>query len=296
MAEDQADQRRQDGQRRGADDDHRRIVSREAGNEVLGTRFPGGGVFHQIQYFADRAFTENLCGPDAQHAAHVDAAADDLVTGLYALTGQGAGVQAGFPVFHDAVNRDFLPGFHRNDAAGFHFVRIHPDQLSVLLQIGIIRSDIHQFGNVPPAFAHGIALEQFADLVKQHYGDGLVIIAGFQQADDQGPNGGDGHEEVFVEHLAVQDPFEGFPQDIMSDDEVGHQVQQHAQETLQQAAFLHSGKPREIFRKEMQDCQENRRRTDANQHFFLFLGHGMPPTDPEGSGFFQDDRGKEPQR
>ena len=36
------------------------------------------------------------------------------------------------------------------------------------LDICIIRADIHQFADVPAALSNSIALEQFADLVKQH--------------------------------------------------------------------------------------------------------------------------------
>ena len=269
LADDQTNQGRKQCQRNGAEDNHRGVIPGEAGDKVFRAGFTGGGVLHQIQHFADGGFTEDLGGPDAQQAAHVDAAADDFISRLHipgnAFTGQGAGVQAGFSILHNAVQRDLFPGIHRDDGADFHLVRIHLYQLSVLLNVGIIRPDVHQLADIPAAFAYGIALEQFADLVKQHYGDGLVIIAGFQQADGQGAEGGHGHEKVFIENLAVQDALPGLSQDIIADDKVGNQPEQEQR---------NSGNRQRHKPKDQHQCRGDE---NPDQHLLLLFCHMSAP-------------------
>ena len=267
LAEDEPDQRRKGCQRGGADHHHRRVIPGEAGDEVLGTGFAGGSVFHQVQHLADGGLAEDLCGPDVQNAAHVDAAADHFVSRphvpRHAFAGQGAGVQAGLAGLHDAVDRDLFPGVDDDDAADLHFIRIHADQLSVLLNVGVIRADIHQFADVPAAFTDGVALEQFADLVEQHDRNGLIIIPGLQQADGQRTQRRYGHEEVFVEHLAIQDALPGFLQDVISDDPVGNQPEQEQRNI----ADLHK------LRQEMQEDHQHGGDDDADQHLLLLFGH-----------------------
>ena len=194
-----------------------------------------------------------------------------------AFTGQRAGVQGGIALHYDTVQRDFFPGPHHDQAADGNFLRI-----GLLLSVfrfhpGEIRPDIHQRADILPAFSDSVALEELADLVEKHHGHGLVKIPGFQQADGQGAEGGDSHQEVFIEHLPVQDPPERFPQDVIPNDSVGNQVQQHPGKALQQAAFPGPRKPRKILRQEMQDHQQRRGDADADQHLLLFLRHGLPP-------------------
>ena len=190
----------------------------KARDEIFGAGFPGAGVLHQVQDFTDRGFAEDPGRPDPEDAAHVDAAADDRVSRLHipgnALPGQGAGVEAGFPGLHDAVQRHLFPGIHDDHRTDGDLVRIHPGQLPVGFDIGVVRPDVHELADVPAAFADGIALEQFADLVEQHDGNGFLVVTGFQQADGQRAEGCHGHQEVLIEHLAVQDPFPGLPEDM----------------------------------------------------------------------------------
>ena len=119
-------------------------------------------------------------GAELQHAGHVDAAADDRLSRLdlpgQALTSQGAGVQGGAALDDLAVQGDLLAGLDHNDAAHGHLLRVHLLQAAVPLDIGIVRADVHQSADVLPALAHGIALEQLADLIEQHDRDGLGIV------------------------------------------------------------------------------------------------------------------------
>ena len=55
-----------------------------------------------------------------------------------------------------------------------------------------------------PAFADGVALEQLADLIEQHHGDALKIIAALcPNGEEERTEGGERHQKVFVERAAV---------------------------------------------------------------------------------------------
>ena len=202
-----AHRRRKHRKRQRAEHDCRRIVLRKPRDKVLGAGFPRAGIFHEIEDLRYRTLTEFPCGADLQHAAHIHAAADHLIAGLHiprqAFTGQGAGIQRSRPFFHNAVDRDLFPGLDRNQRTDLHLVRIHPRQLSVLHDVRVIRPDIHHFADVPAAFAHRIALEQLADLVKQHHRNSFHIVPGLRQTDGQRTDGCHRHQEVLIEYLAV---------------------------------------------------------------------------------------------
>ena len=64
----------------------------------------------------------------------------------------------------------------------------------------------------------GIALKQFTHLEEQHDEHGLreLRLGSWQEPDAQRPDGGDGHQEVFVQCLAVQQSFGCFLQRVVT--------------------------------------------------------------------------------
>ena len=208
-------------QQRG-DTDQRRVDLGELGDKVLRLGFPGAGFLYQFQNLGYSRLTKLLGGSDLQNTGHIDAAADDLVihSGLtgQTFTSQCGGVQGGITLNDDAVNGDFFAGLHHDHSADLHFVRIYLFQLSVPLNIGVVRSNVHESGNVSTALSYGIALEQLTHLIEQHDGDGLVVVAAlFIDGQCDGADGGHRHQNVFVKHLAVQDALHGLPQNVIAD-------------------------------------------------------------------------------
>ena len=261
----QTAQGEQDAQHRCRGAHRRGIHPGEPGDKGLGAGFAGASVLHQIQDLGHGGFPELLGGADLQHAAHVDAAADDLVTLLHvtgqALAGEGAGVQAGAAADHHAVQRHLLAGLHHDDAAHGNFVGVHLLQLAVPLDVGVIGADVHQGADVPAALAHGVALEQLTDLVEQHDGDALYIVAALRpDGQEERTQGGDGHQEVLVKDAAVDDALARLAQDVVADHQIGDQVGDQLGDAGQ--------------RDELQGQQHGRRNEDADQHHFLFLRHG----------------------
>ena len=264
----QAQREPHDGQRDG--EHHRgdahggRVDSGKAGDKRLRPGLAGAGVFHEIEDLGDRRLPELLRRPHLQHAVHVDAAADDLVALLHvarkALAGQRAGVQAGAAADDDAVQRNLFARLHNNDAADGDLIRVDLLQLSVLLDIGVIGPDIHQRADVPAALADGVALEQLADLIEQHHGDALHIIAALRpDREEKRAQRRDGHQEVFVKGPAVEDALSGFLQNVVPDHQIGNQIGRQLRD---------AGK-----RDELQSDQHDRSNDDAHEHLLLLFRH-----------------------
>ena len=177
-----------------------------------------------------------------------------------ALAGEGAGVQGRAALHNDAVKGDLLAGLHHDDRADGHLIRVHLHQLPVLLDVGVVGTDVHQGADVLAAPAHGVALEQLADLVEQHDGDGFVVVAAFfVDGQREGADSGHSHQEILVEHPAVKDAAPRLPQNVIADDGVDRQVQRQPQP---------AGDGDNIQRR-----QHHRREDDAYQHLFLLFCH-----------------------
>ena len=75
-------------------------------------------------------------------------------------------------------------------------------------------ADIHEVGNAVTALTFGITLEEFANLEEQHDEDGLgeLRLSARKEADAEGADGSDGHEEMLVKDIALGDAFPCFMQ------------------------------------------------------------------------------------
>ena len=205
-------QRRQECQRQSRIAYRRRIDPGKFADKVLGPGFSGTGIFHQIQDPGHRRLSKFLRGPDLQHAGHIDAAADDLIScpciPRQTLSRQRAGIQAGRAFYDDTVDGHFLAGLYHNHASDLHFVRIHLLQPAVPFHIRVIRADIHQFADISPALAHRVALEPLAHLIEQHNGNCFCIIpAPVIERQRNRADGRHRHQEILIKYLAVLDPF-----------------------------------------------------------------------------------------
>ena len=265
IARDQIDDRRQNCQRQRRAAHGGGIDPRKFGDERLRPRLAGGRFFDQLQDLRDCRFAEVFRRADLQHAGHVDAAADDLLAGddltRQALAGQRAGVETGRALDDDAVDRHLFARLHDDHAADRNRIRVDLLKLAVCFDVGIVRADVHERRDVPAALADRVALEQLADLVEQHNGDGLgEVRVLFVDRQRDRTERGDGHQEVFVEHTAVADALGGLFQDIIADDQIRHGEQHDPH---------HAG-----HRDELRDQQQHDRDADPDQHFFLFLRHG----------------------
>ena len=106
---------------------------------------------------------------------------------------ESGGVQGRGTLYHDAIDRYFFARLDDDDRTDPHLVRVYLLQSAVPLHIGVVGADVHQVGDVPAAFAHGVRLEPLAHLVKQHHRDGFQVIAVFIDSQRQCAQGGYRH-------------------------------------------------------------------------------------------------------
>ena len=259
-----AAQRDQHGQRQRRSAHGGRIDLGKAGDECFGARFAGARVLDQVEDLRHGGLAERLRCADLQNAGHVDAAADDLVTLLdvarQALAGQRAGVETGGALDDHAVERNLFARLDDDDAADRNLVRIDLRQLAVSFDVRVIRANVHQRGDILPALADGVALEQLADLVEQHNGDALDIVAALRpDGEEERAERGQRHKEILVKRAAVENALAGLAQDIIADD----QIRGHIGKQLPNA-----GDGDEVQRNEHHGRDE-----DAHEHLFLLLCH-----------------------
>ena len=72
--------------------------------------------------------------------------------------------------------------------------------------MGHVGAEVHQFPNRPAGAGHRQVFKQLAHLEEEHNRHRFSIVPGKKRAD-----GGDAHQEVFVEYLAVADVFQRAP-------------------------------------------------------------------------------------
>ncbi len=255
---------RQHGQCQRAVADGRRIHPCKPGNKRLRPGLMRAGILHQLQNLRNSGLSEFPGCLYLQNARHVDAAADDLIARLYvprqAFAGQCTGVQCRGALQHHTVNRHLLSGLHHDNGARFHLIRIHLLQHAVSLNVCVIRTNVHQGTDIPAAFPDRIALEQLPDLIEEHNGNRLVVIAApLIDCQCKGADGRNRHQEILIKHASVLYPFSGLLQDVVSDNKVCCKVQHQPQK---------SGHRQQI------PCNQHHRR-DQNpfQHFLLFFIH-----------------------
>ena len=275
-AQDQPDNGGQHRQSQGAVAHPGGIDPGELGDKVLGLGFPGGGVLHQVQDLGHGGLTEVLGGADLQHAGQVDAAADDLGSGGdlpgHALAGQGAGVQAGGALHHQAVDGHLLTGLDHNDAAHLYLIRVYLFQDPLPLYVGIVRADVHKLGDVPAALPHGVALEPLTDLVEQHNGNGLQIVAVFRNGQSKGTHCGHRHQEAFIKYLMIADALPGLFQNVSANDEIIHQISPQPHPAAEGAEHRVIA----LRRDQLEHDQQSGGNQDPDHGFFLFLCHVSP--------------------
>ena len=264
----QPQQGRQHRQGQGGKDHCRGVVPGKSGNKILRLGLFAAGVLHQVQNFRHGGLPKGSIYLHMEHPGEVDTAADHLVPRLHVpgqgLAGEGGGVQGGGALQHRAVQGDPLPGFYHDHIAHRDLLRVHLDQFSILLDVGVVRADVHEGGDRLAAAVHRHTLKQLTHLVEQHDGHRLGVLPAAE-----GPHCGHRHEEVLVKHLAVFDVSDGPPQHIPADDPIGDQIQHRPRQAGE-------GIRGQMLR-QLQRQKQAQRRQNALPGLFLLLCHGSTP-------------------
>ena len=251
-------QRRQDSQSEGGKYHRWRVVPGKTGDEVFHPALFVTGVLNKVKDFGYGGFSKFLCGLDSQDAGLIDAPADNLHARLH-FTGHGfsrqsRSVQRGAALDDFPVQRDTLTGLYNDGVTNLHVLRVYLDQLAVLLNVGVVRANVHQAGNGAAGLGHRIGLEPLAHLIEQHNGYALGVFAQDQRTDCC-----DGHKEILVKHLTMQDVGDGFPDNIPANHRIADEVDAHLRPTLQ--------------REQRASGEQHRRHDDAGQQMLLLFCH-----------------------
>ena len=112
--------------------------------------------------------------------------------------------------------------------------------MAVTLHVSCVRADFHQVRDAVAAAALGVTLEQFAHCEEQHdeYRFRELGLRSGQEADAEGTDGGQGHEEVLVEDISAGNAFDRFFQGAGADEQVGNEIDNEQLPGLQGAVSL----------------------------------------------------------
>ena len=131
---------------------------------------------------------------------------------------------------------------------------------SASFNVGVIGANVHQIADVFAAFAHGISLKPFTDLIKEHHGNGFRVLAGIVvKCYGNGAQGSNGHQKIFIENTAVSYAFCCLEQDVIADKKIGDKVKRQSQRSRDRCK-------RETYEKRC--CKD-----DAYKHLFLLCLH-----------------------
>ena len=252
------DERRHNRKDDRCDHDDRRVPACKARDERLGRRLLVRRLLDEGENALDRRLLVGGCHFDLEHARLVDAAADDLIARMcltrHGFTGQRGGVEQAVALCDDAVERNALAGADDDRLA-------HLDLIGEDLLLGAaaqnacrVGANVHERGDRAARALDRIGLEPLADLVEQHDGDALRVVAERECTDSCNR-----HEEIFIKDASVADVHRGAPEDVPADQRVGCEEENHAGHALLED---HAGD------------KERRRTADAPEHALLLFRHG----------------------
>ena len=205
------DQRGNHGSEQSQGTDDGGVHTAEAGDKAVDFGFGCGGIFHGVQDAGDHGVFQILFHAHFQQAFLVDPAGGHSAACGYVdgnrLPCDGGGVHEALALCDGAVQRDTVTGANEENIANVGIFRrddLHGIALNPVYHLG---AQVHSFHNLAAAAAGGNLLKELAYAVKQHNAQCFLVAA-----DAEGTDGGNGHEEVFVEDLTAADVAQCFLQ------------------------------------------------------------------------------------
>ena len=204
------------------------------------------GALHQTDYLRHGALAEALCGLHAEHTGKIHTARYDLVAlrniTRHRLAGERNGVERRLAFYDASVQRHLLAWLYHYCLAHLHIRRRHNDEFAATLYRRRVGTYIHKVGYAVATLALGVTFKQFANLEEQHYKDrfGKLGFGTRQKTDAECTDGGDGHKEMLVEHVATDDALKCFLQRIVTDKKIRHEVNQQQLPRRQTAIVLNN--------------------------------------------------------
>ena len=209
-------QGRNDGRSRGDGDDSRCIDAGKARNETVDFRLARRCPFDGFQNLRDHRFCQGLGHFDVEDARRIDAARQDFrafpADDRNRFPCQGRRIDEAFAGHDDTVQGDAVTDADDDDITGSSVLGRDGDRRAIgRYAMDDFRAHIDGGGHLLAAAVDGPVFHGFADAAEEHDGDGFWIVT-----DGKGADGSHGHEEIFIERLALHDVFSSFPQDAVA--------------------------------------------------------------------------------
>ena len=177
------------------------------------------------------------------------------------LSGERRGVELGRAVDDDTVDWHALARLDNDDGTGADLGGVDLLKLAVLLDVCIVRRDVHHGRDGLAALAHGVALEELAHLVEEHDcgAFGHVGLGLGEQYHRESAERRNRHEEGLVEGIPSANVARGLEQGLVAGDEVGDEEEGKARVDVARRAKDVGEKPRLLHD---HHCREDRERDD----------------------------------
>ena len=132
------------------------------------------------------------------------------------LAGDGGGVDAAVAGDDHAVQGDAVAGTDYHPVAGLGVGGGDGLDGHAGHQMDHFGPQIHGLHDLAPGPGHGLFFEKFTDAVEEHDAHGFGEFI-----DAEGAQGGDGHEEILVQHAALDEVFHRMGQDLTAQHQIG---------------------------------------------------------------------------
>ena len=159
------------------------------GDEILTPRFVVARILYDADDLGSRRLAKRLLDANAQNAADIEAAADNLIVlahvARHRLAGQGHRVERRLSLYDRSVEGNLLPRLDDDGLAQSYRSGVDGLHAPLALHMGRVGPDIHQLGDALAALVFRIVLEEFAYLEEEHHEDclGELVLCAGQESD-----------------------------------------------------------------------------------------------------------------
>ena len=211
-------QGRDDSRSRGDSDDGRRIDARKASDKAVDLRFSGRRFFDGFQNFSNHRFGQRFRNLDVEDARRIDAARHDFSPFMAGngdrFPGQSRRIEKTVAGNNDAVQGDAVADTDDSNVFYSSITSRNFNSTSIFHKaVDDVRPHIDSSRHLLPAAVDGPFFHSFPDTAEEHDGHGFRVVP-----DGKGTDGSYGHEEIFIEGLALHDIFSRFAKDTIAEE------------------------------------------------------------------------------
>ena len=213
------DEGRQDSDAESGAYDDGGIDARKARDERLRPRLFIRRLLHEIQNARRSGLRIGSCDADGQRARDVDAAAEERISRMHGarqgLSRERSGVERALACGHRSVERYAFPRIDADHAADGDRLGMYDFLAPVHEDARRVGADVHERRDGAACALDGTILQELTELIEQHDGGGLGIVA-----EREGAERGGAHEKVLAKDMPPPQIYGGAPEHIGTDEDI----------------------------------------------------------------------------